>query len=80
MLLGALAASAATFVGHYPWFLVFNSLSASLPSADLFLNSFSSGSSIIIIICIWFMVILNAIFDNEKCKENWLLVTLAILC
>jgi len=28
---GALAASAATFVGHYPWFLVYNSLNAALP-------------------------------------------------
>jgi len=30
---GALASSAATVVGHYPWFLTFNSLSASLPNA-----------------------------------------------
>jgi hypothetical protein len=28
---GALAASAATFVGHYPWFFVYNSLNESLP-------------------------------------------------
>lgn len=28
---GALAASAATFVGHYPWFATYNSLDASLP-------------------------------------------------
>lgn len=28
---GALAAAAATFVGHYPWFFVYNFLSASLP-------------------------------------------------
>lgn len=31
---GAVAASAATVVGHYPWFLVYNSLSASLPTPD----------------------------------------------
>ena len=31
---GALAASAATFAGHYPWFYVFNSLNASLPQYD----------------------------------------------
>lgn len=31
---GALAASAATFVGHYPWFFVYNSLNASLPQYD----------------------------------------------
>lgn len=31
---GALAASAATVVGHYPWFLTYNTLSASLPSAE----------------------------------------------
>ena len=30
---GALASSAATVVGHYPWFLTYNSLSASLPTA-----------------------------------------------
>ncbi|KAI7843418.1 hypothetical protein COHA_002896 [Chlorella ohadii] len=28
---GALAASAATFVGHYPWFFVYNSLNEALP-------------------------------------------------
>ena len=28
---GALAASAATFAGHYPWFAVFNALDANLP-------------------------------------------------
>ena len=28
---GSIAASAATFVGHYPWFFVYNYLSASLP-------------------------------------------------
>ncbi|KAH7619930.1 hypothetical protein Ndes2526B_g05174 [Nannochloris sp. 'desiccata'] len=31
---GALAASAATFAGHYPWFYVFNSLNAALPQYD----------------------------------------------
>ena len=31
---GALAASAATVVGHYPWFLTYNTLSASLPTAQ----------------------------------------------
>ena len=30
---GALASSAATVVGHYPWFLTYNTLSASLPTA-----------------------------------------------
>ena len=28
---GSLAASAATFVGHYPWFLTYNYLNATLP-------------------------------------------------
>lgn len=28
---GALAASAATFAGHYPWFLTYNTLSANIP-------------------------------------------------
>ncbi|KAI8476169.1 MAG: mitochondrial carrier protein [Monoraphidium minutum] len=31
---GALAASAATFVGHYPWFATYNSLDAYLPKPD----------------------------------------------
>lgn len=31
---GALAAAAATFVGHYPWFFVYNFLSANLPKYD----------------------------------------------
>jgi len=31
---GALAASAATFVGHYPWFFTFNTLNESLPQYD----------------------------------------------
>lgn len=31
---GALAASAATFVGHFPWFLTYNYLSDSLPHAE----------------------------------------------
>lgn len=30
---GALAASAATIVGHYPWFLTYNTLSSKLPTA-----------------------------------------------
>lgn len=28
---GALAASAATFVGHYPWFAMYNFLNEALP-------------------------------------------------
>lgn len=31
---GALASAAATFVGHYPWFFVYNYLSATLPKYD----------------------------------------------
>lgn len=31
---GALAASAATFVGHYPWFATYNYLNATLPQYD----------------------------------------------
>jgi len=31
---GALAAAGATFVGHYPWFFVYNYLNASLPKYD----------------------------------------------
>ena len=31
---GALASAAATFVGHYPWFFVYNYLSANLPKYD----------------------------------------------
>ncbi|KAK9808597.1 hypothetical protein WJX72_000238 [[Myrmecia] bisecta] len=31
---GALAASAATFVGHYPWFLTYNYLNETLPQYD----------------------------------------------
>lgn len=31
---GALASSAATFVGHFPWFLTFNYLTAHLPTAE----------------------------------------------
>lgn len=31
---GALASAAATFVGHYPWFFVYNSLNASLPQYE----------------------------------------------
>lgn len=31
---GALASAAATFVGHYPWFAVYNYLSATLPRYD----------------------------------------------
>ena len=31
---GALAASAATVVGHYPWFLVYNTLQDTIPTAN----------------------------------------------
>jgi hypothetical protein len=31
---GALASAAATFVGHYPWFFIYNYLSATLPKYD----------------------------------------------
>jgi hypothetical protein len=35
---GAVAASAATFVGHFPWFLVFNYLSSNLETPEEFLR------------------------------------------
>ena len=31
---GALASAAATFVGHYPWFFVYNYLNATLPKYE----------------------------------------------
>ncbi len=31
---GALASAAATFVGHYPWFFVYNYMNAALPKYD----------------------------------------------
>ena len=31
---GALAAASATFVGHYPWFFTYNSLSEAIPEQD----------------------------------------------
>lgn len=40
---GALASSAATFVGHYPWFLTYNFLSMNLPTAEEFHGMATSG-------------------------------------
>jgi len=41
--IGALAASAATLMGHYPWFLVFNYLSETLPSAKAYMDTLPPG-------------------------------------
>ena len=41
---GAIAASAATFVGHYPWFVVYNYLSTSLLSAEQFTDIVHHGT------------------------------------
>ena len=42
---GSLAASAATFVGHYPWFLTFNFLSKSLPTYAELVEASSSATA-----------------------------------
>ena len=49
---GALAASAATVVGHYPWFLTYNALSASLPTAadvTAFSDALAASSSLAVV-------------------------------
>ena len=43
---GALAASAATVVGHYPWFLTFNYLSDILPTSTDIMNHANNGDEI----------------------------------
>lgn len=43
---GSIAASAATFVGHYPWFFVYNYLSATLPKSDDFVMKLSRSAFI----------------------------------
>jgi len=40
---GALASSAATVVGHFPWFLTYNALGASLPTASDIASSVASA-------------------------------------
>jgi len=40
--LGSIASCGATIVGHYPWFLTYNTLSASLPTASE-LSSLADG-------------------------------------
>lgn len=40
---GSIAASAATFVGHYPWFLTYNALSSILPTSSE-LNNLASAT------------------------------------
>eukprot|EP01036_Dinobryon_divergens_P033041 gene33041-42750_t len=47
---GAIAASAATFVGHYPWFVVYNYLSTSLLSAEQFTDIVHHDSSSLIVL------------------------------
>ena len=46
---GSLAAAAATFVGHYPWFFVYNYLSDALPRTDDF--AMKLGRSAVIGFC-----------------------------
>ena len=46
---GSLAAAAATFVGHYPWFFVYNYLSEALPRTDDF--AMKLGRSAVIGFC-----------------------------
>jgi hypothetical protein len=46
---GSLAAAAATFVGHYPWFFVYNYLSDNLPKRDDFVGKL--GRSAVIGFC-----------------------------
>ncbi|CAM9820022.1 unnamed protein product [Discosporangium mesarthrocarpum] len=43
---GALAASAATFVGHYPWFLTFNFLQEAIPKQDTTLKKLGRNALI----------------------------------
>lgn len=43
---GALASAAATFVGHYPWFAVYNALNASLPTYDTTLQKLGRSALI----------------------------------
>ncbi len=43
---GALASAAATFVGHYPWFAVYNYLEATLPKYDDTLKKLSRSALI----------------------------------
>lgn len=43
---GSLAASAATVVGHFPWFLTFNFLSAELPTPQELLSSLQAGAQV----------------------------------
>lgn len=43
---GALASAGATFVGHYPWFFVYNTLNASLPTYDDTLKKLSRAAFI----------------------------------
>lgn len=46
---GSLAAAAATFVGHYPWFFVYNYMSENLPKTDDF--ALKLGRSAVIGFC-----------------------------
>jgi hypothetical protein len=43
---GSLAAAAATFVGHYPWFFVYNYMNATLPKYDDMLMKLSRSALI----------------------------------
>lgn len=43
---GALAAAAATFVGHYPWFFVYNYLSEKLPRSNDFATKLARSALI----------------------------------
>jgi Mitochondrial carrier protein len=43
---GSLAAAAATFVGHYPWFFVYNYLSENLPRSNDFVTKLARSALI----------------------------------
>lgn len=43
---GSLAAAAATFVGHYPWFFVYNYLSEALPRSNDFVTKLARSALI----------------------------------
>lgn len=83
---GALAASAATFVGHYPWFLTYNYLNTILPTYkdDLpktLLRSAFMGfcSSIVSDTCSNSLRVIKTTRQTSQTNENYIAITRSII-
>jgi hypothetical protein len=67
---GALATSAATFVGHYPWFATYNGLSAAIASPGAGLSPGDAGYSLLAVLAYNAGLGLAASLVSDTCSNS----------